>query len=60
MEGEWVQSLHLESTILPHLAKLSGVARLLVTALQANAITPFGTLYIIAFQSMSVASSSKF
>ena len=43
VQGEWVQSLHLESTILPHLARLSGVARLLVAALQANDMTPFGT-----------------
>ena len=44
VQGEWVQCLHLGSTFLPHLDRLSGVARLLVAALHANAMTPFGTL----------------
>ena len=43
----------------PHLARLSGVARVLVPALTAKAITPRGTLKMVAFQLMSCPSSSK-
>ena len=50
---------HLVSTGLPHLAKLSGVASVLVPALTAQAITPLGTLKIVAFQAMSFSSSSR-
>ena len=51
--------LHLVLTGLPHLARLSGVARELVPALTAKAITPLGTLWMVAFQLTSCPSSSR-
>ena len=43
MHGVMEHSRHFGWTIFSHLARLSGLARLLVAALAANVITPLGT-----------------
>ena len=48
--------LHFVSTLLPHLARLSGVAKVLVLALTAQAMTPLGTWKMVAFHDMSFSS----
>ena len=52
----WI--LLIDTTLL-HLVRLSGVARILMTAMEQNARMPLGALKIIDFQDISESSSSR-